>query len=77
MDIMCRATKRTKITAAALCAMRTLDDFARIDGCAIKRAPKQLLKGNNPVPVVQKQAAKDFVFETHWTGTEIVVSIST
>ena len=56
---------------------RTLDDFARIDGCAIKRAPKQLLKGDNPVPVVQKQAAKDFVFETHWTGTEIVVSIST
>ena len=37
------------------------DDFARVDARAIDSAPKDLLESEQPVAIVQEQAAKDLI----------------
>ena len=35
------------------------DDLARVDGCPVDRPVKQILRGDQPVPVVKEQTGED------------------
>lgn len=55
---------------------RLLDHFSRVDAGPVNRATEQLLERDDPVPVVEIDAAEQLVFEASERDLQVVFGVS-